>query len=197
MRIIFFFSCLFFITFRLLAADAQEEQMKKQLEEIMRTRNEILKSLMDDSNFEDMSKRMEKLMQNFSDNDFFRQGMMDSNIVGEYDWQETKTHLILSLKVKQIKDHPLDIKINKGQIIIKGDVESQSGDKNNKKISKVHFERVFSIPKGVDESNPEFENKNGEFFIKFKKTISSHPPPNTIPKKGLEPVAPSAEDQKI
>jgi HSP20 family molecular chaperone IbpA len=176
-----FFSCL-------VIADATQDQMQKQIEEVMKAREEMLKSLMDDSNFQDMSKRMEKLMQNFNTNDFFQGG---NDVVGEYDWKETKTHLILSLKVKQIKDRPLDIKIKDGRISMKGDVESQSESQNRKNITKVHFERVFSIPPGVDETTPEFENKKDEILIKFKKKIQ------TSPKKDLVPVGPNPTDQNI
>jgi HSP20 family molecular chaperone IbpA len=170
--------------------DQRQVQMQKQIEEMMKARDSILKSLMDDSNFEDMSSKMEKLMQSFGNDDFFQSGG-DGDVVGEYDWIETKTHQVLSLKVKQIKDRPLDIKIKAGKITLKGDVESQSMDKNQKKITRVHFEREFSIPSGVDESNPEFENKKGEFLIKFKKKIT------TAPKKDLIPVAPNPNDQRI
>lgn len=169
-------------------ASDQEEQMQKQIEEVMKAREEMFKSLMDDSNFQDMSSRMEKLMQNFGDNNFF-DGQED--VVGEYDWQETKTHQILSLKVKQIKDRPLDIKIKKGKITIKGDVESQSETQNKKKIVRIHFEREFSIPQGLDETHPEFENKKGELLIKFKKKVVQ------VPKKDLIPVVPNSEDQTI
>lgn len=187
MKIIF----IFLFALKLLAADSQEEQMRRQIEEVMKARDEILKSLMDDSSYQDLNSRMERLMKDFDTEDFFQNR---NAVVGEYDWLDTKTHKILSLKIKQIKDQPLDIKINKGQIILKGDVESQSGNKDKKRISKVHFERVFSIPPGVDQNNPEFENKNGEFLIKFKKKMVSK---ETPAKKDLEPIAPSKDDQKI
>jgi HSP20 family molecular chaperone IbpA len=168
----------------------EQRQMQKQIEEVMKARDAILKSLMDDSNFEDMSSRMEKLMQNFGNEDFF-QGGADGDVVGEYDWKETATHQVLSLKVKQIKDRPLDIKIKSGKISMKGDVESQSEGNKQKKITRIHFEREFSIPSGVDENNPEFENKKGELLIKFKKKLTA------TPKKELIPVPPAPGDQRI
>jgi HSP20 family molecular chaperone IbpA len=131
---------------------------------------------------------MEKLMQSFDNEDFFSGG---NDTVGEYGWHETKTQQVLSLKVKQIKDRPLDIKINKGQITIKGDVESQIEQGSKKRVSKMHFERVFSIPDGVDQTNPEFENKQGELLIKFKKKWVA------APKKDLVPVAPAPQDETI
>ena len=184
------FNFLFFFIFitSLASADDRQDRMQKQMEEVMKARDEILRSLMDDSSFQDMNTRMEKLMKSFDNDDFFSG---EEDVVGEYDWKETKTHQILSLKVKQIKDRPLDIKIKQGKITMKGDVESQSTSHNQKKISRVHFERVFSIPTGVDETNPEFENKKGELLIKFKKKITS------APKKDLTPVSPDPGDQTI
>lgn len=175
-------------------ADTRQDEMQKQIEEVMRARDEMLKMLMDDSNFQDMNARMEKLMKNFGNGnaeDFFS-GLGEGDVVGEYEWRETKTHQILSLKVKQIKDRPLDIKIKKGKIVMKGDVESQTAKENRKTITRVRFEREFSIPAGVDETNPEFENKKGELLIKFKKKVTAAPP-----KKDLMPVAPNPNDQTI
>ncbi|MDD4976395.1 MAG: hypothetical protein PHY93_18700 [Bacteriovorax sp.] len=52
---------------------------------------------------------------------------------------------------------------------LKGDVESVDlNSTKSKKITKVHFERTFSIPAGVDQTDPDFENKAGELLIKFK-----------------------------
>lgn len=174
------------------AGTQQQDDIQKQIEQVMKTRDEMLKMLMDDSNFQDMNSRMEKLMKDFGSEDFFTGAEDDGDVVGEYEWHETKTHQILSLKVKQIKNRPLDIKIKGGKISMKGDVESQTAKKNKKTITRTHFEREFSIPEGVDETNPEFENKKGEFLIKFKKKIA------TIPaKKDLIPVVPNPDDQTI
>jgi HSP20 family molecular chaperone IbpA len=78
----------------------------------------------------------------------------------------------------------LDIKIEKGHILLSGQVESVEENKNkkSKRISKVHFERSFSIPEGVDLKNPEFENGKGELLIKFKKLAPSKIK-NQAPKK--------------
>jgi HSP20 family molecular chaperone IbpA len=187
---------IFFIIlpFSFAVSSDQDAEMRKQLEEVMKARDAILRSLMDDSSFQDMSARMEKLMQNFDRDDFFNG---ENLVAGEYDWIESKTHKILSLKVKQMKDQPLDIKINKGQITIKGNVESQSREGGKKKVSRVHFERVFSIPGGVDGDNPEFENKADALLIKFKKKIASSPIVPSNPKKELTPVGPNPQDETI
>jgi HSP20 family molecular chaperone IbpA len=116
-----------------------------------------------------MEKRMLEMMKRFEDGAFDQDFdsssfFKNSNSFG-YDWREDETYKILSLKVKQVKDRPLDIKIEKGMIKIKGSVEENSSGK--KYMSQ--FERTYSIPHGVDEKNPEFENKEGEVLIKFKK----------------------------
>lgn len=149
---------------------AQDEQFQKQIEEIMKAREEMLKSLMDGNG--DMEQKMMEMMRKFSQQGGmpgFDIGELEGPVVGEYDWIITDTHKILKIKVKQIKDKPLDIKIEKGMVKIKGDVESTSGNGKKKVMRKVNFERSFSLPDDVDQTSPEFENKDGEFLIKFKR----------------------------
>lgn len=183
-----------FVFCNIVNAQNSQAEMQKQIEEVLKARDQMLRSLLDDSNFQDMNKRMEKMIQQFDDDSFFSSGF-DEDVVGEYDWKETETHQILSLKVKQIKDRPLDIKIKNGKISLRGDVESQTAKENHKKITRVHFEREFSIPPGVDETRPEFENKKGELLIKFKKKKVTKLP--NAPRKDLTPVAPTPDDQRI
>lgn len=160
-----------------LFAQSNRSDLDQQIKEIMKAREEMLKSLLEDSAFENFDSRFEDLVKRFQQSNFDLSGMSgftDGPIVGEYDWRETATHQIFVLKVKQIKDRPLDIKIEKGRILLKGDVESvrentSMDKKKTKQISKVHFERSFSIPDGVDQANPTFDNKDGELLIKFKK----------------------------
>lgn len=187
-------------------SQANRADIDRQIEEIMKAREEMIKSLLNDSafsqfddNFDDMVKRFEQ--SNFSG----MPGMEAGPVVGEYDWRETETQKILALKVKQVKDKPLDIKIEKGQIKLKGDVESVSENKTkkSKRISKVHFERSFSIPEDVDQTNPEFENKGGEFLIKFKKLSATKPnpkplaPKKSLPKDDRTPIGKDSEDVTI
>ncbi|MBC7428695.1 MAG: Hsp20/alpha crystallin family protein [Bacteriovorax sp.] len=147
----------------------QQQEFHSQLEEIMKVREEMLKALMDDSASGSFEKRMNEIMKRFSDESDFGFGQMEGPVVGEYDWIENDTTKTLKIKVKQIKDHPLDIKIQKGEIKIKGDVESVEGQGKRKVSRKINFERSFSLPEDVDQTSPEFENKNGEMLIKFKK----------------------------
>lgn len=171
-----FFICIMLISSNLFAQKMSPEQeaVQRQIEEIMKNREEMFRSLLNDDSFKEMEKRMQEMMKRFGGEDFNfnSESIFGGAIVGEYDWLEDEKYKTLKLKVTQIKDRPLDIKIEKGQIKIKGDVETvnegQKG-KTKKTTSKVHFERVFSIPAGVDDKNPEFDNKDGELFIKFKK----------------------------
>lgn len=168
----YFLALIMFVTvFNLFAEHNQEEEIHRQISEIMKARDEMLKSLFNDSGFQNFDKQFEDLVKKFEKENFGQAFNMDIGVdLGEYDWRETQTQQIFVLKVKQIKDKPLDIKIEKGQIKFKGDIESVSTDNfKNKKRSRVHFERTFSIPDGVDQINPEFDNKNGELLIKFKK----------------------------
>lgn len=156
--------------------NTHNENIDREIEDLMKARDEMIRSLLNDSAFsqfdDQFQDRFNNLIKKFEQNNFG--GMPDLQmgaVVGEYDWRETDTQQILVIKVKQIKDKPLDIKIEKGQVRLKGDVEEvrANSSRKNKKISKVHFERSFSIPDGVDQTTPEFENKDGELLIKFKK----------------------------
>lgn len=184
-------------------AQNQRAELDRQMEEIMKAREEMIKSLLNDSSFQNFDDRFEDMVKKFQQSAFGNYPDLDSGaVVGEYDWRETATHKILVLKVKQIKDKPLDIKIEKGQIKLKGDVESVSEDKGQRKqISKVHFERSFSIPDGVDQNSPEFESVKGELHIKFKKLNSTKTTPKNKAKTkeddGRVPVQKEEKDEII
>lgn len=182
---------------------AQDEQFQKQIEEIMKAREEMLKSLMDGNG--DMEQKMMEMMRKFSQQGGmpgFDIGELEGPVVGEYDWIVTDTQKILKIKVKQIKDKPLDIKIEKGMVKIKGDVESTQGTGKKKVVRKVNFERSFSLPDDVDQTSPEFENKDGEFLIKFKRLVKAEfkktaPPPAAKKIDERIPVSPNSDDLNI
>lgn len=182
---------------------AQDEQFQKQIEEIMKAREEMLKSLMDGNG--DMEQKMMEMMRKFSQQGGmpgFDIGELEGPVVGEYDWIITDTQKILKIKVKQIKDKPLDIKIEKGMVKIKGDVESTQGTGKKKVVRKVNFERSFSLPDDVDQTSPEFENKDGEFLIKFKRLVKAEfkktaPPPAAKKIDERIPVSPNSDDLNI
>jgi HSP20 family molecular chaperone IbpA len=138
----------------LFAQTNQEQQVQRQIDELMKAREEMLKSLLNDSGFQSFDKQFEDLVKRFEKENIGSGPEMDTGeVIGEYDWRETSTHQIFVLKIKQIKNKPLDIKIEKGQIKLKGDVESVDLTNPKSRVAtKVHFERVFVIPQGVDES---------------------------------------------
>lgn len=165
------FLLLFILFNTAVSAQSRPDQMQKQIEEIMKAREELLRSLMDGSNMGDFDKRMEEMMKRFGgisglDSSF---DAFDSPVVGEYDWQETENEKILKIKIKQVKDRPLDIKIEQGMIKIKGDVEATQGSGNNVVKRVMKFERSFSLPTDIDQTNPVFENKKDDLLVKFKK----------------------------
>lgn len=157
-----------FISFFLAHTTWAQNDVQRQIEEIMKAREEMFRMLMDDHSFDDFDKRFEQIMKNFNQHGGFGLQNFDDPIVGEYDWIKTDTHKILKIKVKQIKDKPLDIKIEKGMILLKGDVESVQGEGANAIRRRVSFQRAFSLPDDVDQNNPEFENKDGDLLVKFK-----------------------------
>lgn len=182
-------------------------EMEKQFEEIMKAREEMFKMLMDDSSFDSFDKRFEDMVKKFQQAGGFGLEQHDDPIVGEYDWIKTPTHKILKLKVKQVKDKPLDIKIENGMIRLKGDVETVDGEGGNTVKRKVSFQRAFSLPDDVDQNNPEFENKDGSMLIKFKikkagASSNKSPPLKAVPPKqepatDRVPVTPSGEEVTI
>ncbi len=206
-----FFVLIFALTFFATASFAQSrrEELDAEIKAIIKARDELMRSLLEDDSFSNFDKRFNDLIKKFDDDSFggSMQGLQMGAVVGEYDWRETETHQILAVKVKQIKDRPLDIKIEKGFVRLKGDVEEvldYPSRKGGKKVSKVHFERSFSIPEGVDQANPEFENKDGELLIKFKKLKpmkSSPEKKNKVKKENQdserEPVERDSEDAII
>ncbi len=179
-----------------LHAQTQQDQFNKQIEEVMKAREEMLKALMNDSMSGDFESRMEEIMKRFGQAGGFGMGFedMDSPVVGEYDWLENEKEKILKIKVKQVKDRPLDIKIEKGMIKIKGDVETTQGTGKNTVKRSMKFERSFSLPNDVDQTNPLFENKGEDLLIKFKKLSAD----KKIKKESDRlPVAPEKGDLSI
>jgi HSP20 family molecular chaperone IbpA len=160
-----------------------EDSMAQQMEEIMKTRDEMLKMLMDDSTGSGFEKRMQEMMKRFDRTGFDQMFDGEAPAVGEYDWAETNTQRILKLKVSPVKNQPLDIKIEKGMIKIKGNVETVQGQGKGSVRQKVIFERSFSLPDDVDQANPEFENKDGFYLIKFKKLKATTKTPEARPKE--------------
>ncbi len=192
-----YFFILAFLSSNLYAQSAAEDQFQRQIEEIMKAREEMLKSLLDGSNMGDFDSRMQEMMKRFAGPDFDLSDF-ESPVIGQYDWVVTDTQKILKLKVQQAKDHPLDIKIEQGQIKIKGDVLATQGSGKNKVTKKSTFERSFSLPDDIDQANPEFENKDGEMLIKFKRLSASRGKTKTPSLKNDRlPVLPGNDDLKI
>lgn len=110
----------------------------------------------------------------FFDDDNFENFMghlrpFDNMAEGDGHWMETPKERILIFKVKQDKDHPMDIKIKDGMVSITGKVvqENKIGGMVSKSISS--FSQSYSIPEDVDQASASFDNKEGEILIKFKK----------------------------
>lgn len=184
---------------------AQDENFQNQIHEIMKAREEMLNSLINGDGGSDIEKKMMEMMKRFSTQGGmpgFDMDELEAPVVGEYDWIVSEKEKILKIKVKQIKDRPLDIKIEKGMIKIKGDVESTQGSGANKMVRKLSFERSFSLPDDVDQRSPEFENTGSEFLIKFKRITQSRSKKTNLvdpPKKTNErlPVNPHSDDLTI
>ncbi len=143
---------------------SRQDDFLKMVEEMQKRQREMIRSLFnDDGNFGKAFDDIEKEFDQLGFGDSF--GFKNNPIIGEYDWLDDGQFKTLKLKITQVKDRPLDIKIKDGMIHLKGVVESQ--EKNSKSI--VSFQRSFSLPLDIDQNNPSFENKDGEILIKFPK----------------------------
>ncbi len=180
-------------------AQSSDQEFRKMLEDMQKRHREFLNSFFSDD--ADMGSLFDQMDKNFSDDFglFFKD--INNPVVGSYDWVEDANFKILKIKITPVKDKPLDIKVENHQIKIKGLVENQNENKKVKEKTIVTFERVFSLPEDIDETNPKFENTNGEYLIKFPKLKGAKPPvPNfeTVPKGGERtPVAPDSKDLSI
>jgi HSP20 family molecular chaperone IbpA len=176
----------------------RQDEFYQMIEQMRARHREMIKSLMyDDVDYDSLFKQMEKSFDGKSFEDMF-QGRINP-IVGEFDWYAEGNFKVLKLKVTQVKDKPLDIKIENQTLKIKGVVESVENTENTKQKSVVQFERVFSLPDDVDATNPIFENKMGELHIKFplKKPFNKQNSKPQLPESDRLPVEPSGTEQKI
>lgn len=174
---------------------SRQDEFYKMIEDMRARHREMMKGLLnDDQDFGSLFKQMEERLNAQGFGDVFSDRF--NPIVGEYDWLEDENSRTLKLKVTQIKDKPLDIKIEKRMLSVKGNVESVQETPNGKSKSIVHFERSFSIPDDVDAENPSFENKGGEFHVRFPKLknalLKKVPSP-----KPTKPNLPSADEERI
>ena len=181
----------------------RQDEFYKMIEEMRARHRDLVRGLLNDQeDFGDLFKQMEERLNAQGFGNVFENRF--NPVVGEYDWLEDESSRTLKLKVTQIKDKPLEIKVEKKMLSIKGNVESVSETPKGKSRSVVYFERSFSIPDDVDSENPSFENKNGEFLIKFPKLK------NTVLKKGLSaprvkpektpsavPTRPTSEEERV
>ncbi len=208
---LFFIHLFFFLTtsFNLFAKDkfentpSQQDEFYQMIEDMRKRHQKMLKSLLgNDRDFGSVFKEMEEMMNSSGFNDpFFND---NSSVVGEYDWLEDESSRTLKLKVTQVKDKPLEIKIEKKVLKIKGNVESVNESPSGKKKSIVFFERTFSIPEDVDSENPLFETKEGVFLVKFpkiKNKSKAKKSSDSINNKSIDdvrsPVPPSESDVSI
>lgn len=162
----------------------KQQEMKSWKNQIDKNRQAI-RELLGVDMLGDVSKRFEQLMEKFGDQDmekFFKDDHFDQFMDnwnpfeglsdGHAHWMETPKERILIFKHKVPKNSPLDIKIQKGTIEIKGQSESTHEIAGVKSKSISSFEQSYSIPDDVDASKASFENKEGEVLIKLPKKVA-------------------------
>lgn len=201
------------------------EQINKEfrdslLEKIKRDR-EVIEKMLGGGLFKQFDKELEGLLKQF-DNGFYKQFEDDMNKffeddnfdkifksanpyqfmnVGEYKWIETPKERILILKQEIQEDSPLDIKIEKGIIKIKGKAMKLGSWMENGKIIQgkkaVDFEREIQIPSDVHQDKAQFDKKEGNILIKFPKKYVSDTKSSDPHQRKLNPLKRQEGEPKI
>lgn len=73
------------------------------------------------------------------------------------------------ITAKGIDQGKLNVRANRGQIEISGQIETKEGDAQSQHIFSSTFERSFPIPQNADAGNLKVENENGIITLKIPK----------------------------
>jgi len=181
--------------------EKKQKEIQKSLRQQMNKQNEKLSDFMGSDSFKMYDQLMKEMLKSFEDsfkgmdwdsmdkevlkdfNKIFKPGSrgftnplnpFNNQRLGQiHKWVETKKYRVLELHLNPQKDTPLDIKIEKGLVKVKGQfiIEKSEKTKNSKSYSKqlVSLDRQFTIPEDCIEEKVEFEHKKDKILIKFPK----------------------------
>lgn len=173
--------------------EMMNKNMRKNFEEMDQMMKQFEKGFQDDF-FEDdffqgdssLQKRLNQLLHGFGNIEFDRDR--------DYKWKETPKERILELKFVPVKDSPVDIKVTKDKITIKGKSESKQKTIVNGKvqelISIINFDKSLSVPADVDGNKAIIEEMKGGIRIRLPKK-------HVMSKDLKKPLKPSKDDQTI
>lgn len=164
------------------SAKLKKEQKAKRWKSQIELDRQKIRELLGVDMLGDVSKKFEELLKRFhgDDMDSFFQDDNLGQFLDDWDpfegltqgsshWIDTPKERILILKYKAPKDSPIDIKIEKGIIQIKGSSEEVSDVGGVKTKSITTFNQSYNIPSDVDAAKVKFENKDEEILVKFPK----------------------------
>lgn len=175
-----------------------DEEFRQSLLEKIKKDREVIENLLGGGLFKQFDKKLEEMLKHF-DSGFYKQFdkdfekfFDDENFEkmfknanphqfmdkGEMKWMETPKERILILKLEMAKDAPMDIRIEKGKIFIKGKVV--------KGTREVEVEREVSIPRDVHGDQAKFENEEGRILIKLPKKSASATERKQLQRKQLQ-----------
>lgn len=186
---------------------ALKEQMKGDREEMEKYFQGDFIDKMDDmveQMHSDFFKQWDQLMQDDQIGDYFKQMEIGQEDI-PMEWQKTSQGQKLIVKLKPIKDAPMEIKIEKQQILLKGTVEKtqEFGLGKSKVVSKriYTFNKLVEIPPELDVQSADIKQSNDQIEIIFKLLSdkkksapkkSEQKKPSQVP--GVEPLQPKEGD---
>ncbi|MDD0853095.1 hypothetical protein HBN50_08305 [Halobacteriovorax sp. GB3] len=178
----FFVFILCFVSLSTLAQDqdkaglSTQEQMREAMKRALEENKRIMDKMMNSDFFQSMDSFKDQFFKDFNnrdsffkgDTDFFKGIEFESNLSKK--WVDKEEERVLVIEIGE-GDRPIDIKIENGQIQLKGEVlkkeESQSENGMRTRQYTYQFNESFPIPKGLSHKKVKFEKKGKELWIRF------------------------------
>lgn len=203
------------------SAKSQREQIHEQMQRQL----ELMRKMMDEAfggQDQGLDKMFDQFHRDFFDDDFFQDPFfgprsrdlfekfedMEFDYQRDYRWDENDNERILTFKFKPLKDTPIDIKVTKDTVTIKGKVkiERSNDELNNrlKSISIKEFHKTIPVPQDCEGSKAKIEQTKEGIRIRIPKIGKAQsrvkPKATRKPleeKKKLIPVSPGPSDKTI
>ncbi len=191
-------------------SERQRLEMEKAYQDF---HDQVMKSLMEGSLFDQFESRMGKMIEEmekaqrergfggqldlfenfFQSDDFFRglraQDPFGQMNTGQFEWVETPKERLLIAKIEQNEDSPINIEIKDGQISFKGEVRiervSEGGQGQSRSVQVQRFNKSFSIPEDCDPEKVKFENEEGKIIVRFSKREGTPQSQLNLPEKKI------------
>jgi HSP20 family protein len=109
--------------------------------------------------------------------DFALQNITHSDWVPAVDINETDEEFLITVEVPQVEKDDIKIQVQNGMLSIKGERKYENEDKKAHRIERYYgsFQRSFSLPDNVKESEIHADHKNGVLYVSLPKTEEELP----------------------